>query len=65
MALKPRNIQIDSTNENEKINSNKMMKITVSFWIEGWDADYFYGITSSNELARTMQSYFEFTYVEV
>ena len=30
---------IDSTNENEKINFNKMMKITVSFWIEGWDAD--------------------------
>ncbi len=41
------------------------VKLTMYLWLEGWDADYFYGITSSNELARTMQSYFEFTYVEV
>ena len=30
---------IDSTNLNEQIGVNQMMKIKVSFWIEGWDAD--------------------------
>ena len=41
------------------------VKITMYLWLEGWDADYFYGITSSNELARTMQSSFVFTYEEI
>lgn len=30
---------IDSTNLNEQIGVNQMMKIKVSFWVEGWDAD--------------------------
>ena len=32
---------IDSSNPDEKISNDKMMKITVSFWFEGWDADCF------------------------
>lgn len=52
------------------LNGNKYykyndVKLTLYLWLEGWDADYFYGITSSNELGRTMKSFFEFTYVEV
>ena len=30
---------IDSNNPNEQIGINQMMKVRVSFWIEGWDAD--------------------------
>ena len=32
---------IDPNNENEQIGLSKMMKVSVSFWIEGWDADCF------------------------
>ena len=32
---------IDSQNVDEKIGLTSMMKVTVSFWIEGWDADCF------------------------
>ncbi|MCR5112627.1 MAG: hypothetical protein K6A63_01680 [Acholeplasmatales bacterium] len=41
------------------------VKITMYIWLEGWDADYFYGIANSNSEARTMQSQFVFTYEEV
>ena len=30
---------INPTNANEQISLEKMMKISISFWIEGWDAD--------------------------
>ena len=32
---------IDSNNIKEKIDLRSMMKISISFWIEGWDADCF------------------------
>ena len=32
---------IDSTNVSEQIDIEHMMKIKISFWIEGWDADCF------------------------
>lgn len=38
---------IDSTNSNEKIGVNDMMKMTVYFWFEGWDADCFDVINKS------------------
>ena len=38
---------IDSTNPNEKIGVGKMMKVTISFWFEGWDADCFNPINLS------------------
>ena len=38
---------IDPTNVDEQIGVNQMMKITVSFWIEGWDADCFNAIGNS------------------
>lgn len=38
---------IDSSNVNEQIGVNDMMKVTVSFWIEGWDSDCFNAIGNS------------------
>ena len=38
---------IDSSNLNEQIGVNQMMKVTVSFWIEGWDSDCFNAIGGS------------------
>ncbi|MGM9970107.1 MAG: hypothetical protein ACI35S_06905 [Anaeroplasma sp.] len=38
---------IDSTNPNEKISTNDMMKLTIYFWFEGWDADCFEVIDNS------------------
>ena len=38
---------IDSSNSNELIPIGKMIKMTVSFWIEGWDADCFNVLNSS------------------
>jgi len=38
---------IDSSNPNEQIGVTQMMKITVSFWIEGWDADCFTVLNNS------------------
>ena len=32
---------IDSTNPDEQIGVNQMMKITCYFWFEGWDSDCF------------------------
>ncbi len=53
---------LDSTTNQYVYND---IKLTMYIWLEGWDADYFYGITNSNELSRAMQSYFEFSFVEV
>ena len=38
---------IDSTNSNEKIGVNQMMKMTIYFWFEGWDADCWNAINAS------------------
>ena len=38
---------IDSSKSEEQISINQMMKMTVSFWIEGWDADCFNAIGNS------------------
>ena len=38
---------LDSQNNFEKVGIDDMMKITVSFWIEGWDADCFNAIGNS------------------
>ena len=32
---------IDSSDEKEKIGANQMMKMTITFWFEGWDSDCF------------------------
>lgn len=40
---------IDSQNSNEQIGLTAMMKVTVSFWIEGWDADC-YSILDRNPI---------------
>ena len=52
----------DNGNQTYKYND---VKLTIYLWLEGWDADYFYGITSSNVSARTMSTYLEFTYEEI
>ena len=44
---KETNHLIDSTNPNEKISTNKMMKVKVYFWFEGWDADCMGAINNS------------------
>ena len=44
---KDTNQLIDSSKESEKIGTNQMMKVRVSFWIEGWDADCFNVIGNS------------------
>ena len=41
---------IDSENINEQISLNKMMKVSISFWIEGWDADCF-NVLNRNPIA--------------
>ena len=38
---------INSSNVNERISLNKMMKMTVYMWFEGWDADCFNVINNS------------------
>ena len=38
---------IDSTNSNEQISVEKMMKMTIYFWFEGWDADCFKAVGGS------------------
>ena len=38
---------INSSNPNETIGMNQMIKLTVSFWFEGWDADCFKAIAAS------------------
>ena len=38
---------IDSSNQNEKIGIENMMKLTVYFWFEGWDADCWNAINLS------------------
>lgn len=38
---------VDSTKSQEKIGVNEMMKLTIYFWFEGWDADCFDVINKS------------------
>jgi hypothetical protein len=44
---------IDSENSNEKIGLTNMMKVTVSFWLEEWDADY-YSILHRNPITLSL-----------
>ena len=44
---------IDSENSNEKIGLTNMMKVTVSFWLEGWDADC-YSILDRNPITLSL-----------
>lgn len=44
---KENNHLIDSTNPKEQIDVEHMMKVTVYFWFEGWDADCFNSINAS------------------
>ena len=54
-----------SVKNSSNIYEYQPIKLTMYIWLEGWDADYFYGITSSNELSRAMQSSFVFSYEQI
>ena len=45
---------IDSTNPDEQIGVNQMMKVTCYFWFEGWDADCFSAINAAPVTIKMM-----------